>query len=361
VPTTSSARAALPAALVVLAAACLLMTGACALAGPAAAIEDSRRPTAEVTHGPSCGPGVIRVAVTNGTEPHRVALVFDGEQEQDSAVLAEREQAELVSSDIDWGETVDVSVTVADAAGTEGEPLQFGTYTRPSAEDCAAVTAPEATADPTPAPPSTTDPAPTAGSPSGPTSTEPTTSTPPSTSALPTRPTFPGGTPWASGSSAPTTRSTTPASSSSSPAGSGSGAEPTDDPSAGQAGSATAASVAPGGVVTVRAAGFTPGESVTVSLLGADAPLTTVAADPGGKVEAVVQIPRDAALGSATVQLVGGASDAVAGLPLEVAARSRPAAAPTTAAPGLAPGLGLIGAAGLLGLTAVRRSRRTRT
>jgi hypothetical protein len=361
VPTSSSARAGLSPVLVVLTAACALLAGAVGLAGPAAAIEDPRRPTAEVTSGPSCGPAVVRVAVTNGTEAHTLVLVVDDAGAQGSADLGPGETAELTSGDVDWGQTVEVAVAVTDLDGTAEESLRLGTYTRPSAEDCAAVTAPEATADPTPAPPSTTDPAPTASSPSAPTGTEPTTSTPPSTSALPTRPTFPGGTPWASGSSAPTTRSTTPASSSSSPAGSGSGAEPTDDPSAGQAGSATAASVAPGGVVTVRAAGFTPGESVTVSLLGADAPLTTVAADPGGKVEAVVQIPRDAALGSATVQLVGGASDAVAGLPLEVAARSRPAAAPTTAAPGLAPGLGLIGAAGLLGLTAVRRSRRTRT
>src|SRR4051794_30964621 len=78
VPTLSSAREALSPALVVLAAAGALLLGAVAVAGPAAAIEDPRRPDAEVTHGPSCGPAVIRVAVTNGTEAHTIALVFDG-------------------------------------------------------------------------------------------------------------------------------------------------------------------------------------------------------------------------------------------------------------------------------------------
>jgi hypothetical protein len=110
-------------------------------------------------------------------------------------------------------------------------------------------------------------------------------------------------------------------------------------------------------VVTVRAAGFDPGEAVTVSLLGAEDPLTTVTAGPDGRVEAVVQIPRSAALGAATVQLVGGASEAVAGLELQVAARSVPVVEQTTSTPVLAAGLGLIGAAAVLGLTAARRTR----
>ena len=109
--------------------------------------------------------------------------------------------------------------------------------------------------------------------------------------------------------------------------------------------------------MTVRAAGFDPGEAVTVSLLGAADPLTTVTAGPDGRVEAVVQIPRSAALGAATVQLVGGASEAVAGLELQVAARSVPVVEQTTSTPVLAAGLGLIGAAAVLGLTAARRAR----
>src|SRR4051794_32441469 len=59
VPTTTpSARAALLPACTVLIAVGALLAFAVALAGPAAAIEDPRRPTVEVTHGPSCGPAV---------------------------------------------------------------------------------------------------------------------------------------------------------------------------------------------------------------------------------------------------------------------------------------------------------------
>src|SRR3954447_18147927 len=163
VPTTfSSARAALAPALTLLTAACALLAGGVALAGPAAAIEDPRRPDAEVTHGPSCGPAVVRVAVTNGTEAHHVALAFDGVQEQDAADVGPGEQVELTSVDVDWGRTVDVTLTISDLDGTAEEPIRFGTYTRPSAEDCEAVspTAPEPPAAPTttapPAPAATT-------------------------------------------------------------------------------------------------------------------------------------------------------------------------------------------------------------
>jgi hypothetical protein len=70
-----------------------------------------------------------------------------------------------------------------------------------------------------------------------------------------------------------------------------------------------------------------------------------------------VQIPRAAALGTATVQLVGGFSSATAGLDLQVAARVRPLAEQTTSVPVLAAGASLIGATGLLGLCAARRPR----
>jgi hypothetical protein len=176
----------------------------------------------------------------------------------------------LTSADVDRGTTVDVSLAVTDAAGVAQEPLLLGTYTRPSAADCAG-TAPET------APPPVADDVP-------------------------------------------------------------------------------AASVSPGGVVTVRATGFAPGEPVTVSLEGVDAPLTTVTAAGDGSVRAVVQIPRRTSLGAATVQLVGGVSAATTGLDLLVAARSRPLGEPTTAVPVLAAGTALTGAAALLGRTA-RRSR----
>lgn len=318
----------LSSALVVLVAACALLGGAVALAGPAAAIEDPRRPTAVVTHGPSCGPGVVRVEVTNGTEAHHVALVLDGGQALAAADLGPAGQAELTSSDVDWGQTVDVTVTVTDLDGTTEAPLELGTYTRPSAEDCAAITTPTAgTGTETPTPGSTS---------AVPTTQVPSSSAPSSTS---TRSPTPSGTTPAPG----TPRSTPPPSSSSSAAASG----------------PSAASVSPGGVVRLRATGFTPGESVTVTLLGAHEPLTTVTAGADGSVEAVVQMPRDLGLGAATVRLVGGASAASTGLDLQVAARQQPLPPRTTSVPVLAAGLGLIGAAAVLGLTAARRSRGT--
>jgi hypothetical protein len=328
----------LPPALVVLAAACLLLTTAIALAGPAAAIEDPRRPTAEVTHGPSCGPAVVRVAVTNGTAGHRVALVFDSAQEQDAALLGSGQQAELASGDVGWGQTVDVSITVAGPDGTAEAPIRFGTYTRPSAEDCTAVT------PMTPPGQGATEPVPATTS-SGRTSAPGTPPSTSSTSSSPTRPSTAGVPRPTDTAPAPgIPRSTAPATTSSSSPGR----------TTGQPGSA---SVSPGGVVTVRATGFTSGEPVIVSMLGVDDPLTTVTAGADGSVEAVVQIPRGAQLGTATMQLVGGLSDATAGLHLQVAARSQPLPEQTTSAPVLAAGMALICAAAALGMTAARRSR----
>jgi hypothetical protein len=345
VPTTAPpSRAAGPAALLVLAAAGALLTAMVALAGPATAIEDPRRPTAQVVAGPSCGPGLIRVAVTNGTAVHRVALVFDGSGEQDATVLGEGAQAELVSEDVGWGRTVDVSLAVTDARGTVEEPIEFGTYTRPSAEDCAAISTTTAEPGPPPAPSS----APSAGTPvPTPGSTAPTT-TPPRPTPTSPAPSGPG---------VPAASTTPPRPSPSGPGGSAPvpvplGEQPTDP-----AGNTSAASVPPGGVLTVRATGFSPGEPVTVSLLGADGPLTTVTAGQDGSVEAVVQIPRGAAPGTATVRLVGGRSSATAGLDLQVAARLQPVAQQTGSVPVSATGVGLVAAAGLLGLVAARRSR----
>ena len=318
-----------------------LAAGGVALAAPAAAMEDPRRPTATVTHGPSCGPAVVRTLVTNGTQPHRVALVFDGGAEQDAAVLAAGGQVELVSSGIDWGVTVDVSVAVTAGDGTAEAPLELETYTRPSAEDCAAVAAPPSGSAPPvtraappvatvsdTAPPTTDEPA--APGPSGP-------AAPSSTSA-------PGSTPAAgtSASGAPPRSSTAGA-----PAGR----------SSGSAASSSAAAVSPGGVVTVRATGFTAGEPVTVCIPGVDEPLTTVTAAADGSVQTVVQIPREAALGSTTVQFTGTSSAATAGLDLDVAARDRVVPESTGSPATVAAGLALVGAAGTLGVMGARRSR----
>ena len=320
-----------------------LAAGGVALAAPAAAMEDPRRPTATVTHGPSCGPAVVGPLVTNGTQPYRVALVFDGGAEQDAAVLAAGGQVELVSSGIDWGVTVDVSVAVTAGDGTAEAPLELETYTRPSAEDCAAVAAPPSGSAPPvtrAAPPVATvsDTAPpTTDEPAAPGPSDPVTPAPPSISA-------PGSTSAAgtSAAGAPPRTGTAGA-----PAGR----------SSGSAASSSAAAVSPGGVVTVRATGFTAGEPVTVCIPGVDEPLTTVTAAADGSVETAVQIPRGAALGSTTVQFTGTSSAATAGLDLDVAARDRVVPESTGSPATVAAGLALVGAAGTLALMGARRSR----
>jgi hypothetical protein len=339
------------------AAGALLLIGL-ALAGQAAAMEDPRRPAAAVTHGPSCGPGAVRVHVTNGTEAHRVALVFDGTAEQDSTVLAAEEQAELRSADVDWGVTVDVSVTVTSADGP-GEPLELGTYTRPSRADCDAV----GTAGNSPAP--STAGGPTAGpSADGAPATSPPATSPPATSP-PAAPTAAAPTIGAPAWPAPSTGATRtpgrpdpsptptptpgPASSTSSPPGAPSAGSPPRGDAAGP--------VAPGGVVTLRGTGFLPGEPVHVEVPGLDESLTTVTAGADGTVEAVVQIPRETDLGPLTIQLVGQDSAATTGLNLQVAARQTPRADTATPVPVLAAGAVLLAAGAVLGLYAAGRPR----
>ncbi|MCZ2836074.1 hypothetical protein [Modestobacter sp. VKM Ac-2985] len=387
--------AARPALTAGLALGALLVAGVAA-AGPAAALEDPRRPTATVTHGPSCGPAVVRVQVTNGTEPHRVALVFDGAEQQDVADLGPGEQAELTSEDVDWGVTVEVSVTVADPDGTVEQPLHFQTYTRPSEEDCAAVMPPPTptpTSDPStpaPAPPTATPvpstPPPSSPPPSPPESSPPESSPPepsppePSSTPLPPVTSSPmpspvpsSTTPWprapstgapAPPSSLPTTPLPTTAApgtaggapTSTSTTGSGAGSGGASRPR-GDASWSPVASVSPGGVVTVRASGFLPGEPVDVRLAGDGELLSTVTAAADGSVEAVVQIPRGIALGAATLEFVGGESAATAGVDLEVAARAAPVTEQTGSPVVLAAGLALLTVAGSIGLVGVRRSR----
>ena len=145
-PTTTPSThvAFLPAAVLTLVASCVLLAAGVACAVPAAAIEDPRRPTVRVTDGPGCAAAVVRAVVTNGQEPHRVALVFGGVEVQASAELAPGQQVELVSRDVGAGETVDVSVAVADLDGTAEDPLEQGSYTRPSVEDCTSASTPAA-------------------------------------------------------------------------------------------------------------------------------------------------------------------------------------------------------------------------
>ncbi|MQA34043.1 hypothetical protein [Modestobacter roseus] len=112
-----------------------------------------------------------------------------------------------------------------------------------------------------------------------------------------------------------------------------------------------------GGTVTVQATGFAPGETVTVSMTGVEAPLATVSAGPGGRVEAVVRIPPGAALGPARLELVGNRSTATADLALEVAAADEPVPEDADSRPALLAGIALLTTAGALGAVARRRSR----
>lgn len=332
-----------------------VVTAGVVVAGHAAALEDPRRPTATVTHGPSCGPAVVRVQVTNGTEPHRVALVFDGVEVQDAADLDAGEQAELTSQDVDWGVTVDVSLMVADPGGSIERPLQLDTYTRPSEADCAAVV-------PTPTPvPSTSVPSmPVPSTPPAPSSSAPapSPSSPPAPSSAPAPSPVPSEVPPSSVPAPSTPAPVPPTETTDSPpatgaepgVGSGGASRPSDP-------TTPAASVSPGGVLTVRAGGFTPGEPVDVRMSDGAGVLGTVTAAADGSVEAVVQIPRGAALGAAALELVGSESAATAGVDLQVAARAAPVTEPNGSPAVLAAGLVLLTAAGSLGLVGMRRSR----
>jgi hypothetical protein len=302
VPTTA-ARASLT-----LAALGAVLAAGTALAGPAGALEDPRRPVAEVTHGPSCGPGVVRVQVTNGNQPTEVALVFDGTDVQDVAGLEPAEQVELGSVDVAWGTTVHVAVTVTGTAGAASLPLDLGTYTRPSKADCdALVPGPEPT-----------------GASTGIAAARPGTGA--VADPVPDGPLTPQ-------------------------------VVPVGDQGAAVAGAQLAPIAHPGGVVTVRGSGFTAGEPVDVTLDGVDEPLATAVAAADGTIEAVVQIPRGASLGAVTVQLVGRTSSATSGLDLQVAAREQAVAGGSAPVPVVAAGSALLLASAALGVATARRPR----
>jgi hypothetical protein len=322
VPTTPARRRSGRVPLTLGALGALLLAGT-ALAGPAAALEDPRRPVAEVTHGPSCGPGVVRLQVTNGNQPTRVALVFDGTVGQDAAELDPAEQVELASSDVAWGTTVHVTVTVAGATGAAQLPLDLGTYTRPSKADCDALV-------PGPEP---------SGASTGITSALPGTTVPAGAIEDPALP------PVGIGGTAPLPDGTP--SPQVAPVG--------DQGPAGAADVPLAPVAHPGGVVTVRGSGFTSGEPVDVTLDGVDEPLATVLAAGDGTIEAVVQIPRGASLGAVTVQLVGRSSSATSGLDLQVAARQQTVSGGAPPVPVIAAGSALLLASAGLGMATARR------
>jgi hypothetical protein len=275
-----------------------LFAAALAAAAPAAAIDDPSRPDARVTHGPSCRPGGLVVEVRAGTTGYAVRLATTRQPSgEDEAVLAPGETAVLRSDDVAWGETIDGRLEYAaqDGSGaTYVDELEHYSFTRPSQEDCEAITAP--------ASPEPTDPAPT----------RPTTPAP--TSAVPSD----GG-----AESAPVPP---PASGSRTPPTTG---QPQDTrttaPSTGEhIGSASTREVSAGGTVTLHGAGFLPGERVTIRLHGGGALLGAAVAGPDGTVQAEVEIPSGTTAGAARVDLVGDRSAVVTDVELLVAAGQTP-------------------------------------
>jgi len=314
----------------------------------AAAAVDPTRTTAQVVHGPNCTDGYVRVQVTNGTADRTVVLQYDGADVGAPAALAPGERTTLEGPEVAGGATVDVQVAVSGTDGT-ADVVPLSSYTRPTREDCDAVgNPPPTTSTPTggpTAPPTTSTPTTTPTTP--PTTTPPTTTpttAPPTTTAPPatTSPTAPATTAPRPSTGAPSSPTSAPAAPSS--------------PAAPPGGTASAGEVAPGSVVTIRGTGFTPGEQVSVTLVGAAAPLATVTADEQGRVEAVVQIPRDVVLGPAVVQLVGEQSAAATEVALDVAARESTPVTGSTPWPLVVAGLALLAVAAAL-VAATRRPR----
>ncbi|MCW2699850.1 MAG: hypothetical protein JWQ45_1385 [Blastococcus sp.] len=270
-----------------------LFAAAVAAAAPAAAIDDPSRPDAQVTHGPSCRPGGLVVEVQAGTVPYVVRLATTREPAgEDEAELAPGESAVLRTANVAWGETIDgrLEYTSRDgSAATYVDELEHYSFTRPTQEDCDAITAAAAPEPPGPGPgASAPAPTPTAG-------TDGDDAAPASS---------------APGSGGPTT---TPSTGDGQP---GPSAPSTDGETSGASGERVAA----GSTVTLQAAGFLPGERVTILLHAGGAVLGSAVAGDDGTVWAEVQIPSGTAIGAARLDLVGDSSAVVSNLQLQVAA-----------------------------------------
>jgi hypothetical protein len=126
----------------------LVAAGSVVLAGSAAAIADGTRPDSRVTNGPSCAPGGVVVQVVAGSVPYHVVLATTrAPAGEDSADLEPGQTVELHSRDVAYGETIDsrLEYTALDGSGASYvDELTGWTFTRPSAADCAAVSAPAA-------------------------------------------------------------------------------------------------------------------------------------------------------------------------------------------------------------------------
>jgi hypothetical protein len=296
-----------------------LFTAGLATAAPAFAIDDPTRPDARVTHGPSCRPGGLVVEVQAGSTPYSVRLATTRQPAgEDEASLAAGQTVVLESGDVAWGETIDgrLEYTAQDGSGaTFVDELENYSFTRPTQEDCAAITAPASSAP--------TDPA-TAGS---------------SSSA----PASPAGSPSAASASA--------------------GSPSAGSPSAGSpsAGSPSAGRVTAGALVVLRAGGFLPGERVTVLLHAGGAFLGSAVAADDGTIEAHIRIPAGTTIGTARLDLVGDRSAVVSSLDLRVAAAERLPVPHRTGAlwPVLAAAVALVGSVGAL-VSVAGRSRAIR-
>jgi|tagenome__1003787_1003787.scaffolds.fasta_scaffold20867807_2 hypothetical protein len=266
----------------------LLLGAALATAAPAAAVDDTSRPDARVTHGPSCRPGGLVVEVVAGTSPYSVRLATTRTPSgEDDATLAPGQTVELRTGDVAYGETIDGRLEFAAQDGTGVtyvDELEEYSFTRPTKEDCDAI------ADPSPTPTTTDSPPPSVPA-TTPASPAPTTSSPATTAPTSGRPTE-------------TTAGAVPIA---------------------NAGGAAPQGGAAGDVVTVQASGFTPGERVVVQWHGSDDVLATATAGPDGTVRADVRIPEGTEAGTATVHLTGAESEVVADVALRVAAAERPA------------------------------------
>jgi hypothetical protein len=309
-----------------------LFAAAVAAAVPAAAVDDPAHPDAHVTHGPSCRPGGLVVEVQAGTVPYFVRLSTTrqpgGEAE---AELAAGQSAVLRTGNVAWGETIDgrLEYTARDGSGdTYVDELENYSFTRPTKEDCDAITAP---ASPEPSNPG------------------------PSSSAAASSPT--AGSEGAGATLTPTTSSRTDGRT---PTPSAAGGPPVPSaPSTGSAtSSASAQQVPAGSTVTLRGAGFLPGERVTILLHAGAAVLSSAVAGDDGTLEAEVQIPRGTSIGAARLDLVGDSSAVVTNLELQVAAEEIPAAPRGTVPLGLlvAAAIALVGSVG--GLVSVAGRQR---
>ena len=285
----------------------LLAAGTVATAAPAAAAQDPSRPEGSVSRGPSCEPGGVAITVVAGTVPYRVVLATTRRPEgEDAADLAAGGTAVLHTGDIDWGETIDSRLvyTALDGSGaTSTDELDDWTMTRPSYEDCAALSAPAPGSAPA-------------------TGTAAAGSSSPSSAAADAT---------ASGTSAPDTGGAAAGGSVPPSGGAGSAAPgpesaaagPSAVVTAGAAGSdgASSRAVGAGRPITVRGAGFRPGEDVVLRLHGTGAVLASGTAGADGSVQLALTVPPSAS-GTTDLELVGGTTRTSAPLRLQVAAQS---------------------------------------